>query len=181
MKNNRTLLVWLVVLLAVLNISTVATLLYHNRKHKQNNEVLMVGAGQVPLNGSFFRHQLQFDSLQMNAFRHAQHNFQPKVREILLAIDSLKNAMHVELTMAAPDTLRLKDISHGIGAYHAELKVATYKYYLSLCEACTPDQKKQLQQHFLPLFCDCTGDSQAPGAIPSEPGERGRRNRFRNQ
>lgn len=181
MKNNRTLLVWLVVLLAVLNISTVATLLYHNRHHKQNNEVLMSGSGQVAFNGSFFRHQLQFDSLQMNAFRLAQRNFQPKVKQILLAIDSLKNAMHVELTLTAPDTVRLNTLSLGIGAYHAELKVATYKFYLSLCDACTPNQKTQLQQHFLPLFCDCTGDSVTPGAIPSEPGERGRRNRFRNQ
>ncbi|MGE4568197.1 MAG: hypothetical protein AB7C90_03325 [Bacteroidales bacterium] len=181
MKSNRTLLVWLVVLLAVLNISTVAALLYHKQQHKQNNELLMAGSGQVAINGSYFRHQLQFDSLQMSGFRHAQRNFQPKVKEILMAIDSLKGAMHTELTGAHPDTLLLNRISHRIGENHALLKKETYKFYLSLCTLCSVQQKEQLQQTLLPIFCDCAGNRQtAPDQI-MQPGERGRRNRLQHQ
>jgi len=176
MKNNRTLLVWLVVLLAVLNISTIAALLYHKREYKQNNGVLMAGSGQVALNGSFFRHQLQFDSVQMGGFRHAQRNFQPKVKSILFSIDSLKNEMYTELSGIAPDTLRLEILSRGIGENHAKLKSETYKFYLSLCEACTPDQKDRLREQLLPLFCDCNRESPLPEGARSGANERGRRN-----
>ncbi len=181
MKSNRTLLVWLVVLLAVLNISTVAALLYHKQQHKQNNERLMAGSGQVAINGAYFRHQLQFDSLQMSGFRHAQRNFQPKVKEILYSIDSLKGAMHTELTGEHPDTLLLNHISHQIGENHALLKQETYKFYLSLCTLCSAQQKEQLQQTLLPLFCDCSEYSATrPGHLP-RPSEQGRRNRLQHQ
>lgn len=144
---------WLVALLILLNLSTIASLLYHNYQEKTNNEILVFDVGsENRLNGRYFRQALDFNDEQMDAFREANRSFQPKANMIILSIDSLKNNIFIELKKEYPDTIVLGQLSENIGKLHADLKKATNQFYLKIKSVCTTEQKEQLNEVFSPLF-----------------------------
>jgi len=144
---------WLVALLILLNMSTIASILYHNYQEKTDNEVLVFDVGsENRLNGRYFRQVLDFNDEQMAAFRVANRSFQPKANMIIFSIDSLKNNIFNELKKESPDTILLGQLSENIGQQHADLKKATNQFYLKIKSVCTAEQKEQLNEVFSPLF-----------------------------
>jgi Spy/CpxP family protein refolding chaperone len=151
--NKTRILQWLVALLILLNLSTIASLLYHNYQEKTDNEVLVFDVGsESRLNGRYFRQTLGFSNDQMDAFREANRSFQPKANMIIFSIDSLKNNIFIELKKENPDTTALRQLSEKIGNQHADLKKATNLFYLKIKTVCTSAQKEQLNEVFSPLF-----------------------------
>lgn len=160
--NKMKLLTWAVVLLVVLNLTTVGTLLYHNyNETTKNDTVVLSSEGGAMLNGRFFRQTIGFDDGQMVTFREANREFRPKANRIVVQIDSLKGEMFSELKKTNPDTIRLNKLSLQTGALHADLKKETNRFYLKIKAVCTPGQLEQLQITFTPLFrtpaCDGRG------------------------
>jgi hypothetical protein len=174
--NKTKLLVWAVALLAILNITTIATIIYHNQHENEDNQsVVLSEDGNEVLNGRYMRQIVGFDTQQMNAFRTAKHEFQPVANNIVFKIDSLKNEMFEELNKAKTDTAKLDVLSTQIGVLHAELKMKTDRFYLNIKSVCKPDQFIKLKKAFTPLFCtestDCRNDCKKAG----------KGNGFRNQ
>jgi GTPase SAR1 family protein len=157
-------LTWAVVLLVVLNLTTITTILYHNYKESTEKETIVLGnESNNMLNGRFFRQTIGFNNSQMVTFREANREFRPKANGIILQIDSLKNEIFLELKKANSDTVRLNNLSLETGALHSQLKKETNRFYLKIKTVCTPQQIEQLQTTFTPLFhnapCDGKGIS----------------------
>lgn len=148
-----TILTWAVVLLAVMNAATIATIFYHNytERRKVQDVAVNTGYGSNPLNGKFFR-QLGFDEVQMEQFREANSHFRPAAFKITAAIDSLKGEMFTALQATAPDSMLLNRLSGEVGLLHSSLKKETYQFYLQLKKLCSAQQLIQLDEAFRPLF-----------------------------
>lgn len=175
--NKITLLIWTVVLLVILNLTTIGTILYHNyRENIDTKNIVLNAEGNTMLNGRFFRQTLGFNEEQMDVFRKANREFRPKANTIILQIDSLKSEMFTELKKSQSDTVRLNKLSLETGALHSELKEETNRYYLKIKRVCTPEQLDKLQITFTPLFRNepCNGNG-----INSK--RNCRKNGFRNQ
>ena len=177
--NKTKLLTWAVVLLVVLNMTTIATVFYRNYKVSAEKETIVLGnESNDMLNGRFFRQTIGFNDSQMITFREANREFRPKANGIIFQIDSLKNEMFLELKKAKSDTVKLNDLSYETGALHADLKRETNRFYLKVKTVCTPKQIEQLQTTFTPLFCKVGCDGKGIGGRGKG---QGHRNGFRNQ
>lgn len=146
---------WAVVLLSVLNLFTIGSLLYHYYQEKNEPKAVVInnGAGNA-LNKQFFRYQVGFDEDQMDKFRTINRTYNPVANDIVLTIDSLKNALFTELNKTPRDSAKLETLSNQIGEYHAQLKKNTNNYYLQIQSIATPEQQETIKQAFLPLFKD---------------------------
>ncbi len=177
--NKNKILIWSIVILVLLNVSTIATILYHNYQEKIEKEDIVVDTqGQNPLNGRYFRQTLKFTDSQMEVFREVNHEFRPNANRIIIKIDSLKSEMFAEIKKNVSDTVRLNALALETGHLHAQLKRETNRFYLRIKAVCTPQQLEKLQDAFSPLF----RDESCPGNGQGRQGRgRGQENGFRNQ
>lgn len=146
---------WIIALLVVLNLSTIGTILV-NRYHNEQQSESIVTDSTIRVNGRYFRKEIGFDNKQMQHFRKANRTFQPRARQLLFQIDSLKQESFDELNELKPDTLHLNLLAAQIGEKHGQLKKATHSFYLAVKQACTPEQALRLREIFSPLFKDAT-------------------------
>lgn len=161
-------LTWLVVLLLVLNVVTIASIIYHNYQERKASESLIL-PGPVagnPLNGRFLRQELRFDRDQLDAFRQLNQSFRPWAMEITYQIDSLKGVMFDKMQETPPDSVTILALAKGIGDLHGQLKQETYRFYRGLYSICRDDQKAALEEVFRPLFINETT------TLPYGPGNR---------
>lgn len=142
---------WAVALLIILNLTTIITMLYHNSRSEDMQEIV-IEPDVVPLNGKYFRQVLGFDDRQMDAFREANRTFRQKANVIVDSIGREKAAMFTGLTSENPNRAHIDKISTRIGELHRQLKDATATFYLSLRAICTKQQQVELQSIFIPLF-----------------------------
>ena len=177
--NKHTILKWSVVILVLLNVSTIATILYHKYQEKiEKQDLILDTQGQNPLNGRYFRQTLGFTDSQMDVFRTVNHKFRPNANGIIIKIDSLKKEMFAEIRKPVSDTVRLNALALETGNLHAQLKRETNRFYLKIKAACTPEQIEKLQDAFSPLFKNepCQGNGRG-----HQGRGRGQGNGFRNQ
>jgi hypothetical protein len=151
--NKSTILWGIIILLAVLNMATIATILYNNQK-KETHTCVMRDSEYMPLNGRCFRKIVGFDKEQMDVFRAYNKAFIAEANMIISEINIRKEIMFEELHTTNPDTLKLKNISVEIGELHAALKNITVKFYLAMKTISDDTQKKNLEKVFAPLFND---------------------------
>lgn len=149
--NKIKILSWTVALLLCLNIATIATIVYHTH-YSEDTELLLIEADTTPLNGHYFKQQMGFSNEQMQIFRVANRSFHQKANQIVSAIEEQKRLLFKELTTEKPDREQINKISARIGKEHQELKEITATFYLTLKEACSPEQKVKLENIFRPLF-----------------------------
>ncbi|HPW65559.1 MAG TPA: hypothetical protein PLY32_00930 [Salinivirgaceae bacterium] len=172
MTNKNKILVRIIVLLAILNLTTIISILHHRYKDKQATEtVIVTGEGQNPLSGRFFMQEVGFDDEQMEQFRQINRKFKPKSNQIILQMDSIKVLIFDELNKQNVDTTRLKQLNTRFGELHAELKDETNNFYLKLKEISNTEQTEKLKNAFKPLFYK-------DNAIHRGRGSFGRQNQF---
>lgn len=153
MKNKTKILVWTIVLLAILNLTTIISIFHHRYKDKQAAEtVIITGKGQNPLNGRFFMQEVGFDNEQMEQFRQINRQFKPKSNQIIWQMDSIKELIFEELNKQNVDTTKLQQLNMRFGELHAELKDETNKFYLKLKEIAKKEQIDKIKNAFEPLF-----------------------------
>lgn len=157
-NNRQRILVWIVVVLAVLNITTFITIGYHVYQTKQsesiagsrNTKQLETDAAQF--SGRYFRDQLGLTEDQMNVFREFNPEFRQQAREITIHLAEDRKQMLDEMVRENSDTVKLNQLSAEIGTLHSRLKVLTYKYYLDIKQLSTPEQRKELEKLFGAMF-----------------------------
>jgi Spy/CpxP family protein refolding chaperone len=173
-ENKHNLMVWAIVALAVMNISTLVTILYHQHQSGKNETGLLQDPKQLEANagkfsGRYFRDQLNLTNEQMEKFREINSVFRIKARDITIELALKRKQMLVEMAALKNDTSKLNALSDSIGHLHSNLKKITYHYYLEIKSICNPEQQRKLEQLFGEMF---TND--APMGFPGRGGPRGR-------
>ena len=169
-NNHNKILVWSVVALVILNISTITSIAYHVYVSKQNNQVVTsTNAKQLEseteqYSGRYFRDLFGFSADQMDKFREFNPIFRQQARAITIQLAERRKQMLDEMIRQHPDTIKLNKLSFDIGTLHGRLKVITYKYFLDMKQMSTPEQTKKLEQLFQTMFqTDAQIGFQGPG------------------
>jgi len=175
-EKNRSLLIWVIVALAVLNISTLGTILYQRYSYNKN---LKLQSLQTPpgrqyggtLRDEYFSDRLNFSQMQLEQFRKFNPDFRKNAQTINFRLSELRNEMITEMGKSNYDTTRLNELSDLIGYQHSTLKRLTYNYYLDIRNICDSQQQQLLED----LFAETLMYDRNPG------NQGGGRNRMRNR
>jgi len=172
-ENKYSVMVWSIVVLAVMNISTILTIVYY--RYQAVESIAAVGSGEQQteaeaekFSGRYFRDQLNLSSEQMQQFKEINPVFRPKARSITIELAEKRRQMLVEMAAAKSDTTRLNALSDSIGQLHSDLKRFTYQYFLEIKSICDQEQQKKLEQIFGEMFAN-----DAPLSSGGKGGQRG--------
>lgn len=175
-------LVWVIVVLAALNVSTLATIIYHYYQTVtavtstlSDQKQLQADSGKS--SGRYFRDQLNLSSDQMEKFRVINLAFRPNSRNITINLEEKRKQMMLEMSASKSDTSKLIALSDSIGYLHSDLKKITFRYYLDIKNMCDQQQQQKLQQIFDQMF---STDSSAGRQGKGGPGGRQHGKQFRN-
>jgi Spy/CpxP family protein refolding chaperone len=181
-ENNYSLKVWTIVILAALNISTLATIIYNRYELSKTETLSQSDPKQSELisekfSGRYFRDQLSLSRDQMDEFIIINPVFRQKAHSITVGLALKRKQMLSEMSAVQSDTLRLNALSDSIGLLHSNLKKVTYKYYLDIKNICDPEQQQKLEQIFSEMF-----SNDSPIGHPGIGGTKGRQQgrRFNN-
>lgn len=181
-ENKHTLMVWAIVILAMMNISTLLTVVYHQYQSGKEPSSNGMASKQLEVDaekfsGRYFRDQLSFSNEQMNKFRDFNRPFRMQAKAITIELAEKRKAMLTEMASQNSDTARLNALSDSIGIMHNMLKKLTYRYYLDIKNICNKVQQKKLEQLFKEMFTNDT-----PMAFPGRGGKQGMQHgkRFNN-
>jgi hypothetical protein len=155
--NRNNWMAWAIAVLAVMNLATLLTLVYHRNKFVKKEEVAIpyqpksVNAS-VKYSGRYFRDELNLSYDQMKSFS----EFNPEFRQAAMAINrdmaEKRHGMLIEMAKNNCDTNRLNVLSDSIGYLHAALKKSTYKYYINIKNICNRQQQIKLEHLFGEMF-----------------------------
>ena len=166
-------MVWAIVVLAVMNLSTLATIVYHHYQSGRTEISQVKGQNQMEGNyqkfsGRYFRDQLDFSNDQMDKFRKFNPVFRQQAHAITIEMAEIRKQMLLELAAVKSDTPKLIILSDSIGMLHSSLKKLTFEYYLNIKNMCNTNQQKKLEQLFAEMF---TND--IPMGFPGRNGPKG--------
>ena len=153
-KNSSRILIYAVIFLAVLNVTTFISIGINVRNTKKelpyasNNEIKTA----QNFNGRYFRDKLKLSPTQMDSFRIVNNQFRSQARRINDDLNLLRSNMMNEMKRAYPDTIKLMVQSDSVGMMHAGLKKLTYKYYLGIKSICSEEQASELNNIFEQFF-----------------------------
>jgi Spy/CpxP family protein refolding chaperone len=147
---NKSILIWIIVILAATNISTVGTIVYF--VYFQGNTVQYKNSPQIDIPdshiGRFFRDELNLNRKQHDQFRIFRQNFHEEANILSNKMQVNRNEIMTELGKENSDTIYLHTLAREIGEMHEELKHLTFEYYLEMKNICTIEQKEKLFQIF---------------------------------
>ncbi len=171
-ENKHNWMIWAIIVLALMNISTIITIIIHNNRpgittSSQLPEQAGSESTSLRYSGRYFRDQLDLTREQMSHFSEFNPEFRRNVREINLSLASLRQRMIKEMAGETSDTMKLNELSDSIGYLHAGLKKLTYKYYLDFRRICNKEQQEKLEQMFGEMF-----------AVDNQPGPAMHRGRY---
>ncbi|MCX7985490.1 MAG: hypothetical protein N2662_00935 [Bacteroidales bacterium] len=149
---NRILLI-LVIVLALLNIATIATIVWQTKKLSRFD--------RPPFGGKLYGYknfqeyvinELKLDKEQARAYRLADSIFREKSRLVFTNMQQIRKQMVEEVLKVNPDTARLSFLSKQLAMEHIELKEGTFEFLLTLKKICTPEQQGVLNEHIRKMF-----------------------------
>jgi len=152
MFRNVRLLSWLVVILLVTNMATVATVFYHTHRGEAAKTDQVESNVPGDRRTRFFKDQLNLDDEQLVPFREANRRFNRHARGITENMGQLRSEMLDELFADSVDRKDLQEIARKVGMEHEQLKMATCDFYLELKSICNKEQKVKLASIFQSLL-----------------------------
>lgn len=178
-------MIWAIVSLALMNITTFATILVHTGRTEKSDlsrlpEQTESENSSLRYSGRYFRDHLGLTRQQMSRFTEFNPEFRRNAREINISLANLRQQMMREMTAERSDTTKLNEISDSIGSLHARLKKISWEYYLDLKEICNKEQETRLEEMFGSMFTvDGQEFRQGPRGPRNPPG-RGKGRQFNN-
>lgn len=161
-ETKNRLMIWAIILLALMNISTILTVLI-NRNQVENaitgnsSDQAKSESASVRFSGRYFRDQLGFNQQQMSRFHEFNPVFRKQIQSINTELAGQRYRMLLEMSAGSADTGRLNQLCDSIGYIHACLKKHTYRYFLDIKNICDKQQQEKLEQLFGEMFA---GDMQ---------------------
>lgn len=173
---------WAVIFLAILNISTIATIFINSPSSlSEEEDSIIIDPESSPLSGKYVKAELNFNQSQLESYRNESRIFRHNANDAINKLNYYKSMLSQEVHNDNPNREITKLYSDSIGIAHANLKEITTDFYLKLREKCTPEQVAKLENIFEPLFRD-NPNIRGAGARTGEGVGRGnRRNRINNQ
>jgi hypothetical protein len=156
-ESRKRWMVWAIVVLAIMNITTLITILYQKNQSEDTKFVTVPDQVQsesssIQYSGRYFRDQLNLSRDQMNRFVQFNPVFRQQARSINIDLDRIRHQMLTEMAKKNSDNNKLNMLSDSIGYLHSNLKKLTYKYYLDIKNFCNQEQQKNLEQLFNEMF-----------------------------
>jgi len=150
-------MVWAIIFLAIMNITTLLTILYHENKSDMAEFVSapvqeMSESSSIEYSGRYFRANLNLNRDQMNRFVEFNPEFREKAWRINVSLERVRHKMLTEMASKNTDNNKLDMLSDSVGYLHARLKKLTYRYYLDIKNICDKQQQKNLEQLFSKMF-----------------------------
>ena len=172
-ENKQTMMIWAIVVLALMNVTTLVTIVYHQSQSTklevvQGENQKQSDSSMVRFSGRYFRDELNFSASQMNRFREFNPAFRMKARSIIVGLAEKRKLMLSEMSAKNSDTVKLNALSDSIGILHAQLKRITYSYYLDIKSICDEKQQQKLELLFQEMFV-----SDTPLGFPGKGGMNG--------
>jgi len=148
-KENR-LIYWLVAILVILNISTLAMLWMQNdRGHKRGMDRMEKRSGERK--GRMAK-ALKLTEAQVSQFETLRQAHREKVNEIRRRIGDEKKQKLEMLTTSPIDSTSLVMLDQSIGSLHTEMERSLNEHYYSLQAICNDEQKELLKKRFRKIF-----------------------------
>lgn len=159
-ENKNRWMVWAIVVLAIMNITTLLTILYHKNQSVEAEFVtapkqVQSESSSIQYSGRYFRDKLNLNREQMNRFVEINPEFRQQARSININLNRIRHQMLTEMAAKNSDNNKLNMLSDSMGYLHSDLKKLTYRYYLDIKNICNQEQQKTLEQMFGEMF---TGD-----------------------
>lgn len=172
-ENKQSLMVWVIVILAIMNISTLITIFYHQYQSGKLEINTVSDSKQLEANsekysGRYFRDQLKLNSEQMDKFRVMNPVFRQQARAIVIELSEKRKKMLIEMAAKNSNIIKLDALSDSIGNLHSRLKKLTCRYYLDLKNICNHEQQIKLEQLFSSMFLN-----DSPMGLPGRGGPKG--------
>ncbi len=151
--NKNKILIWIIIILLAINVSTVATIAYHFYNHDNNGiERMLHKRRQIRIPnkrfGRFMHRELNLSKSQNEKIQKFRGNFQHNAMRITKEMQEKRNEIFEELSKNVPDTMKLYRNAEDIGNLHKQLKYQTIKHYLNMKSVCN----KQQQQTLLKMY-----------------------------
>lgn len=149
-NNKYRILIWIIVILAATNLSTIGSFYYHRINElkaaqvKQDEQTTIPGDQRT----RFFREELNLNNDQIDQFREINRTFNRTARGIEANLAQLREDLITELGTASSDSLKLEQLADDIGESHKKLKQVTTTFYLDMKKICTPEQQIKLHEIF---------------------------------
>jgi len=147
-----------VIFLAIMNISTIATILYNRSQslaieESENSPDLTESENtSIDYSGRYFRDRLNLSRDQMDLFVQFNPIFRQQARTINTNLGRIRHQMLSEMAADESDIKFLDMLSDSIGILHSDLKKLTNQYYLDIKNICNEDQQKRLEEMFSEMF-----------------------------
>jgi len=156
-ENKKGWMVWAIVILAIMNVSTFLTIIIHSKNTLQSDtitkpEQVQSESASLKYSGRYFRDQLNLSRLQMERFTEFNPDFRQQAREINIELIRKRERMLSEMAAQNSDNIKLNMLADSIGYLHSDLKKLTYRYYLDIKNICDKQQQQKLEQLFGEMF-----------------------------
>ena len=181
-ENKKGWMVWAIIILAIMNISTLLTIIINRNQTVQTETVnateqVQSESASLGYSGRYFRDQLNLSRIQMDRFTEFNPVFRQQAREVNIELTKKRDRILTEMAAQNSDLIKLDMLSDSIGYLHAHLKKLTYRYYMDIKNICDKQQQQKLEQLFGEMFA-----SDLPMGLHGKDGQNGRRygRRFNN-
>jgi len=156
-ESRKRWMVWAIVVLAIMNITTLITILYQKNQSEDAEFItapdqVQSESSSIQYSGRYFRDQLNLSRDQMNRFVQFNPVFRQQARSINIDLDRIRHQMLTEMAKRNSDNNKLNMLSDSIGYLHSNLKKLTYRYYIDIKSICNQEQQKKLEQSFGEIF-----------------------------
>ena len=147
---DKNILIWIIIILAATNLSTVGTIIYHayfQSSIPQNSQIEQIELPNSHL-GRFIRDELNLTYDQHQQFKDLRQIFHTDASRVTREMQVRRSEIMLELGMEKTDIDELHTLATEIGDLHEELKCLTFDYYLDMKDICNDEQKDKLFQIF---------------------------------
>lgn len=143
-------IVWIIIILVILNLSTLAVIwFFHIKGPRRPPPMPPIGPEQGML---LLDKELNLSETQVQKFKESRDRYFVESKPILDEIHRLKMEIMDEVFAPSPDPSKVKRIAKEIGEKQAKFEELLFDHFLSLREACNPEQEVKLKDLFRDLF-----------------------------
>ena len=155
-KIKKIVLTGFVILLIVINLSSLATIYFHKKVRDKKLEEFQYRQEQIHIRGMyrFLKDELQLNNSQFQLFQEINHSNMIKSQNIAEKLNKSRHYMMAEIAKPIPNQKKLDSYAKDIGDLHYELKKLSINHFMELKEICDEEQQEGLQKLFMQMIID---------------------------
>ena len=144
--NKNKILIWIIIILLAINVSTVVTIAYHFYSHGRTERINNRRHVRIPNKrfGRFMFRELGLSRSQRRNFQNFRAGYNHNAMNITKEMMEKRKEIFEELSKENPDTTKLYEMADAIGVYHKNLKKETIRHYLKMKKICNKPQQRKL-------------------------------------